>query len=229
MAIFDSADLLSRLRTRLARPAAAQDQALPDAALYQFLGDAQRRVVELLSAHAPEAMLGSLTKLTTSDNGATYTFGADTDATLGASPIGGLVLLASKNGPIIPMAAEWDTGTDRFLWDAVNGVIRWPNQRSRSFADGPYARWVAMPGVIDASTEPTLRPKSARDLIVYEAAALAAERLGMDATVHRAAFDRRWAEVLLALKTQFLGSGGRALGGAPYRWVDASDLGGITT
>lgn len=226
MSLFDSADLLSRLRIRIARPTA--DEASPDATLYVLLGDAQRRVVEMLAAHAPEAMLGPLTKLTTSDNGATYTFGTDSDATLGLTPVGGLVLLASKNGPVITPATEWDVGADSFLWDATTGVVRWPGGRSRTFTDGPYARWVQVPGLLDGTNAPTLRPKQARDLIVYEAAALFAERLGMDASAHRMAFDRRWPEVLLALKAQFLGSGRRAFGARPYRWVDAGELGGAS-
>lgn len=224
MALYDSADLLQRLRDRLARP--STDEALPDAMAYRFLGDAQRRLYELLAAHAPEAVLGAPVKLTTADSGATYTFGTDGD---GANlvPLGGLVLLASPTGPPIYPASDFDAGTDGFLWNGA--TIRWPGGRSRTFADGPYARFVAMPTTLDGSTAPTLQPKSARELIVYEAAALAAERLGMDSTPHRLAFDRRWPELLLALKTQFSGAGRRAYGTAPYRWTESSDLGGVAS
>src|SRR3990167_6226914 len=177
MANFGSADLLSRVKALLNRP--STDEAITDAQYYVMAGDAQRRVVSLLAFHAPEAMYGAPTLLTTADSGATYTFGTDADGA-NISPIGHIELRESKTGAMIPPASEWDISTLAYLFESDK--IRWPGQKTRTFADGPYARFVTMPGLLNASTATTLKPLYARELIVYDAAERPAVRVGLAPT-----------------------------------------------
>lgn len=197
MAFMDSADLLSRVKALVNRP--STDEAITDAQYYVMLGDAQRRVMTLLAFHAPESNYGAPTLLTTSDSGATYTFGS------GVSPIGHIELRESKTGSMIPPASEWDNTTLGYLFESEK--IRWPGQKLRTFADGPYARFVTLPTVLDGSTAPTLKPDYARELIVYDGAERAALRLGIDPTPYSAMFNARWPEVLAAIVTAHHGAG----------------------
>lgn len=202
MATFDSADLLSRVKALVNRP--STDEAITDAQYYVMLGDAQRRVVSLLAFHAPEAMYGAPVLMTTADSGATYTFGTDADGA-NISPIGHVEIRSSPTGPMIPPTSEWDTSTLAFLFESDK--IRFPGQKTRTFADGPYARFVKMPGTLDASTAPTLKPLFARELLVYDAAERAAVRLGMDPTPFGQMYDARYPEILQAILTSFHGTG----------------------
>lgn len=169
-----------------------------------MLGDGQRRVVELIAVHCPEAMYGAPTLLSTADSGATYTFGTDADGA-NICPIGHIELRESKTGAMIPPASEWDISTLAFLFESDK--IRWPGQKSRTFADGPYARFVTPPALLNASTAPVLKPLYARELVVYDAAERAAVRVGQDPTPYGAMFDARWPEILFAMTTAFHGAG----------------------
>jgi len=214
MANFDSPDILSRIKALLNRP--STDEAITDAQYYVMAGDAQRRVVSLLAFHAPEAMYGAPTLLTTADSGATYTFGTDADGA-NISPIGHIELRESKTGAMIPPASEWDISTLAYLFESDK--IRWPGQKTRTFADGPYARFVTMPGLLNASTAPTLKPLYARELIVYDAAERAAVRVGLDPTPFGQMFDARFPEVLQTIISSFHGAGIVATqGGASGLW-----------
>lgn len=204
MALFDSADILSRIKALLNRP--TTDEVFSDAQLYQFAGDAQRRVVSLIAMHCPEAMYGAPTLLSTSDSGATYTFGS------GVSPIGHIELRESPTGAMIPPASSWDNTTLGYLFEAEK--IRWPGQKTRTFADGPYCRFITMPGVLDGSTAPTLKPEFARELIVYDACERAAIRSGgIDPAPYAQMFNVRWPEILQAIVTAHHGAGGVAVQG----------------
>lgn len=214
MANFDSADLLSRVKALVNRP--STDEAITDAQYYVMLGDGQRRVMELLAFHAPESNYGAPTLMTTADSGATYTFGTDAD-TANICPIGHVEIRSSKTGPMIPPASEWDTSTLAFLFESDK--IRWPGQKTRTFADGPYARFITPPGLLNASVAPTLKPLFARELIVYDAAERAAVRVGMDPTPFGQMFDARYPEILQAIITSFHGTGIVATqGGANGLW-----------
>lgn len=181
-----------------------------------MLGDAQRRVVELIAFHCPEAMYGAPTLLTTGDSGATYTFGTDAD-TANICPIGHIELRESKTGAMIPPASAWDTTTLGFIFEADK--IRWPGQKTRTFADGPYARFVTPSALLNASVAPVLKPLFARELLVYEAATYAALRLQQDPTPYQQMFASRWPEVLQAIITAFHGAGIVAThGGAGGLW-----------
>jgi len=214
MANFDSADLLSRVKALLNRP--STDEAISDAQYYVMPGDAQRRVVTLLAFHAPECMYGSPTKLSTADSGATYTFGTDADSA-NISPVGHIELRESKTGAMIPPASEWEISSLAYLFES--DTIRWPGQKTRTFSDGPYARFVTMPTVLDGSTAPTLKPLYARELLVYDAAERAAVRVGLDPTPYGQMFDARFPEILQTILSSFHGAGIVATqGGAPLWW-----------
>lgn len=197
MALYDSADLLSRTKNLFPRP--TSDELITDPVRYQMLGDAQRRVVSLIAFHCPEMMYGAPTLLTTADSGATYTFGT------GVTPIGHIELRESKTGAMIPPASEWDTTTTGYLFEAEK--IRWPGQKTRTFADGPYCRFVTMPGVLDGSTAPTLKPEFARELLVYGACSSLASICGEDPSRFDAMFNARWPEILSAMQTAHSGAG----------------------
>jgi hypothetical protein len=203
MAMYDSADLLARCKRLLPRP--TSDEAISDADFYKFLGEAQQRVVGLFAFHCPEAMYGAPTLLTTADSGATYTFGTDSATGLNVSPIGHIEIRESKTGAMIPPASEWDTTTLGYLFESDK--IRFPGQKTRTFSDGPYARFITMPGLLDGSTAPTLKPAFARELLVFDACERAAVRLGQDPTPYGQMFDARFPEILQAVISAYHGAG----------------------
>lgn len=215
MSLYDAADLLSRTQKLLNRP--TSDESLSSATLYELLGHAQQRVVGLLAFHAPESNYGAPTLLSTADSGLTYTFGSDADTGGNISPIGHIELRESKTGAMIPPASEWDNTAQAYLFESDK--IRWPGQRSRTFADGPYARFVTMPGLLDGTHAPTLKPIYARELIVYDGAERAAVRLGIDPTPYGQMFDSRWPEILQTIVSSFHGAGINAIqGDGPRQW-----------
>lgn len=206
MALFDSADLLARCQRLFNRP--STDEAMTSTEWYAFLSEAQNRVVTLFAFHCPEAMYGAPTLLSTADSGASYTFGTDADGA-NICPIGHIELRESKTGAMIPPGSEWDTSTQTFLFNADR--IRWPGQKTRTFSDGPYARFVTPPNVLNGSSAPTLKPLFARELLVYDACERAAVRCGVDPTPYGAMFDARWPEILAAVQSQFSGAGRTAV------------------
>ncbi len=215
MALYDAADLLARTQRLLSRPTA--DESLGSTELYAFLGEAQQRVTGLIATHCPEAMYGAPTLMTTSDSGVTYTFGSDAATGGNISPIGHIEIRSSPTGPMIPPGSDWDTTTLSYLFESDK--IRFPGQKSRTFADGPYARFVTMPGLLNASNAPTLKPIFARELLVFDAAERAAVRLGTDPSMYGAMFDARWPEILMQIMTAFSGAGRVAtMGGGGRVW-----------
>ncbi len=169
--IFDSADLLLRLKREVAQPAVLEVPA-PDTALdtfyYELLTESQVYWVNELAAHVPDlAGLYTLEQLTTADNGVSYDFAA--------YPLGHYEIRHSRNGRLLVPGAEWDPAAD-FIPDGQK--IRFPGGISRSFASGPWARYVKTPGLLDASNAPTIRPPQAGLLVVYHAAGLWASRGG---------------------------------------------------
>lgn len=203
MALYDSADLLARCQRLFSRP--DTDEAMTSTEWYKFLGEAQQRVVGLLAIHAPESNYGAPTLLTTADSGATYTFGADSATGLNISPIGHIEIRESKTGAMIPPGSAWDNSTLCYLFESDK--IRFPGQKTRTFSDGPYARFVTMPGLLDGSTAPTLKPAYARELLVYDACERAAVRCGVDPTPFGQMFDARWPEILQTILTAHHGAG----------------------
>jgi hypothetical protein len=156
MAEFDSADLLQRFKDTA--QLGATYEGTSDAAIYGLLSNGQRRVAGMVASLAPWTNYGAPEALTTSDGGYTYTFTSQ--------PIGVIEIREGRSGAVLLPAVDWD-GSDGYLIE--QGRVRWPNGRTRSFASGLYARYMPMPSVISAVSEPTLMPVELRLAVVYDA------------------------------------------------------------
>lgn len=167
MALWDVAWMLQQAKYHFNRP--SSDLGMTDAIWYALFTEGQSKWYNIIATHAPKALYGAPELLTTSDSGATYDFAST------PFPGGQIELRASRSGEVLTIGEEWDSGAD-FTWEG--DTLRVPDGQTRTFSAGPYARYVAAPTAIDASTEPTLKPPSARILIVYDALANAAVRMG---------------------------------------------------
>lgn len=167
MAFVDSADLLARSKALAQRPAVDEQMADPD--WYALLTEAQAAWFSTIAAQAPWVLVGAPTLMTTADGGETYTFPS------GIMPFYAEVYDA-KDGRLLRPCHYTDSSGD-YVWEGEN--IRFPRGITKSFPAGPYARYVAPPGVLDGTNQPTLQPPHARLLLVYRSAALWAERGGM--------------------------------------------------
>jgi hypothetical protein len=200
MSLFDSADLLSRTKVVLNRP--STDEALSDPQLYALLSEAQYEAVLYLAARVPDALMVEPTELTTADD-AVFTFGDDADSA---------DIVALGHYRIYPSLASipdspFSEGED---FTIEGDRIRLTNGRTYS---GPlFGQWVNPPGVIDASTQPTL-VKPARLALPYGAAARAAVRLRMDPAEYRNEFTSQLNTVLTTLRTRSSGGGHGLRGG----------------
>lgn len=214
MAQYDSADLLARTRRALRLP--ALDQPEVDAAIYQALEEAQTHWMAVLAALVPEANY-TIEKLTTSDGG--YTYGP-----MAGEPLGGHLELAGTRGgqPLFP-STDWGYGD--FVIEGQS--IRIPGNRTRTFSDGPWARYVKAPGLLDATTQPVIKPAYIRLLLVQRAAAIYARNTEgrnpqpyIDEETRLWQGDRRLGGIgfLDQLKTQYFGQGAQSVvhDGAPW-------------
>jgi hypothetical protein len=159
--------MLAEAKALLNRP--SSDLGMSDTIWYQFLTTGQAKWFEIIATHSPHVLYGAPELLTTADSGATYTFAST------PFPGGMIELRASRSGEVLTIGEEWDTGAD-FTWEGDK--LRVPDGKTRTFSSGPYARYIAAPSAIDASTEPTLKPPAARRLVVLDACAQAAIRMG---------------------------------------------------
>jgi hypothetical protein len=232
VALFDVADCFTRAVRLLARPTA--DEAFTDVTtgdvLYGILDDAQRDIATRIAWQIPDVAYEPPTQLTTADSGVTYTFGLDADGNP-IIPLGQIELRGNgaRGVPILP-GNDWADTTDVYLMDTDPntgaGVVRWPGQRSRTFSNGLWARYVKpCRQITSASSTVTLKPYVARQLIPPKAAEIAAIRLMQDPAPFAARYEELWGLVLAALKTQQHGQGLRALDGASGVWWRNGDLG----
>jgi hypothetical protein len=173
MAQWDSADLLARAKLHAKRP--ATDAGTTDANWYTLLGDAQLAEYKNISVHAPGVLFGAPTALTSSDSGVTYYFADDADGDP-IVPMGPIELYDNLSRPPLRPGTFWSDAADYVL---EGDHIRMPGNKARTFGSGfPQARYITPPTVISASTAPTLKPKAARELIVFRACVLWAQRGG---------------------------------------------------
>ena len=209
MAIWDSNDLLARCKRLANRPTV--DESTSDANWFSLLEEAQSHWYNVYSAQCPWILMGAPTLLTSSDSGETYVF---LDASSNAIAPLAVEVYDTKAGRLLKNGAYWDASAD-MVWEGVR--IRFPRGVTKTFANGPYARYIAPPGTLSAAVEPTLVPKHTRLLLVYRAVAEWANRGGMrDPTPYYDLERRFWmgdfstgdVGVLGALKTQspFLGA-----------------------
>jgi hypothetical protein len=181
-----TAELLADCRFLARRP--TLDNEMDPTDWYRLLTIAQRHYYNLFGAHFPGLLYGAPVKLTTSDDGETYDF---VDAQSNAiTPIGAVEIRASRNGHLLTPGPEFDAATD-FVIEGTK--IRIPNGKTRTFADGPYARYIAPPSDIAENVEPSLVPDFARDVLPPRACAIWATRGGSrDPTPYMAEEQKRW-------------------------------------
>jgi len=227
VAFYDSADLLLRLKRLLARPSA--DEAPPpdatmDITLYACLEEAQLHWTRELATHVPESMY-TIEKLTTADGGVTYDFTAE--------PLGEYEIRRTPTGALLIPCPEWEQGGD---FVPAGQKIRFPGSVTKSFANGPWARYVKMPTLLNAANAPTLLPVHARQLLPPRGAIFFCTRGGLrDPQPFRDIEDEIWygdpdkgeVGVLGALKTQAFLKGAEAIAGANaadwWRFIDTGE------
>lgn len=158
MAQYDSADLLARTRADLQRPSIDEDAT--DTVLYGYLEEGQTYWVSQIAASWPEVMYGAPVLMTTSDSGRTYTVGPDI--------IGKMEVRNGQNGPQLLSGPDW-ADTTGFVQEGK--VARMPRGVARNGLS-LYARYVAVPGLLNASNQPVLMPAFLRLLLVARACAL---------------------------------------------------------
>lgn len=228
MAYSTSAELLAGLNFYAMRP--SSDEAITDAQKYALLSEGQAHVYGMFAVHFPEILYEAPTLLTTADGGATYTFAS------AIFPFGNVEIRSSRNGSLLIPGTDWDGNAD-YVWEGDR--IRIPNGRTRTFTDGPYARYIKMPADISGSQEPVLEPAFARKLIMYYALYLWAERGGgvnqVDPNRFLGMFQSAWAGdprlngdvgILGMLARQGYGSGMAAISVQQQAWWRGSpDLG----
>ena len=148
---------------------------MPDAHWFAFLTEAQSEAYADLFSRYPDLGYGPPILMTTSDNGATYSFGIDAD---------GDPIRATGHAEIYPNlkaipSSPLSPGEDYMI---EGGLIRIPHGTTRRFNGGPYARLVLDPDTpITSLNEPELLPKHARMLLVYKALQKWASRPGSGA------------------------------------------------
>lgn len=225
MAYMDSADLLARTKLLAGRDKLSSDASMTDANWYSFLSDAQLHWVRELAIHVPDLMYTQV-KLATADAGVTYDFTTE--------PLGHYEVRESPTGVLWVPGNEWDPQAD---FVPSGNKIRFPGQKARTFTNGPWARYVPMPTVLDGSTPPSLSPTHTRTLLPYRACIIWASRGGLRDTKHF--HDLEQAEwygdpvtgrggVLTALVTQAFLKGNTALNDNPGSWYPVTDGSGYT-
>jgi len=164
--MFESADLLGRLRTTLNVP--AQDEWAEQSVLYQCLGDAQMYWQRQLALHVPELVAGPVVKLVTTDN-IIWSLPSSAGIPLGRFEVYDTEWLESS----LRRGASNDPSAD--FHDFSPTQIR--VQRFGGIPYGLWARVVPMTDVINDSNQPTILFE-ARELLVPRAAAIMAQRGG---------------------------------------------------
>lgn len=221
--LYSATDLLARCLFYAQRPAI--DESMSTAQWLSLLTEAHSYWVAMIASVAPSALYGPPTLLQTQDGGISYQFGTDIDGNP-IFPIGHVELRESPFGREWVAAAEWDNSGDFVM--AGDSII-FPGQRAKTFGNGPWGRWVTPGGTIslDGQHEPTIKPVSARMLMVFHAVTLWASRGGFrDPGPWQAKEDALWygnpqqGNVGLQgmYKTQYLTQGGEAIGGSSGRW-----------
>ena len=197
MPLYDSADLLDRCKRLARRP--PTDQAMPNEHWYAFMTEAQSEVYPEISSRYPDTMYGAPILMTTSDNGATYSFGLDAD---------GDPIRATGHAEIYPNlkaipSSPLTPGEDFMI---EGGLVRIPHGGTRRFTGGPYARLVLSPDTpITATADPELLPKHARMLLVFKALQKWASRPGSGAKpeYYEGEYNKYLNKIFLELSTQY--------------------------
>jgi hypothetical protein len=213
--LWSSPDLLRRVKQYARRP--ATDTSVTDDMWYDFMTEAQVEVFDDLFSRFPQAQWGAPSLLQTLDGGYTYQFNDDPDGDP-SYPMGMTEVYPDlRSIPDSPLIYGEDYELEGYL-------IRIPGNRSRTFADGPYARFVSRPDqAITEDLNPALFPKEARMLLVWKALESWASRpgSGADPTYYMAKYAQALDKELLKFATQW----NQAQGNRGGRWWSSSDLG----
>lgn len=216
MALWDTADLVARVKRYINRP--TTDELVTMDLIYALLTEAQTEELADLAAIAPTSQMGAPVLLTSADGGVTYTFGTDANA----HPVFPLAceVYAEVNGREM-RACSWDWMGD-FVVEGDR--IRMPRNIPVVFTAGPYARFVRADSPIDGSTEPILKPAASRIILVWKTlikfAAIGGIRDPAPFEENYAASKRQW---VTAIRTQFADSTGPALEGMSW-WTQFPEV-----
>lgn len=221
MTLYASADLLSDFKFFANRT--ANDSALTDAQIYRLMTLAQQQVAANLMAVFPRMMMTAPSLMTTTDGGYTYQINATDEDGDAVTPFGHAEVYGRlPNGGEL-YGASYGGGWGDVVFEG--NKIRIPGMETRSYSAGPYIRYNAMPGTLSASSPPTLKPANARQLIVYRALELWAQRGGTrDPRPYQEMYATAWRGtgggdhgILGQLHTQYKGMNDAALEGV-YWW-----------
>ncbi len=198
---------------------------MPDASWYASLTEAQSEVYPEIFSRFPDVAYGAPVRLTSADGGKTYTFGLDATGTA-LYPMGHVELYpnlsAIPNSPMSP-------GEDFMIEGAL---VRIPNNRTRLFSAGPYARFYASPDVpVSATQEPLLFPKHARMLLVYKALEQWASRPGSGAKpeYYEGKYSKFLNKLFLEFATQYNRSGHTFQGSSSLLYIGDFNQTGLNT
>lgn len=164
---WDAPDILARTKALAFRPSV--DAEMADADWYKVIGDSQAYWHDLFSTHFPWLLYTAPTLMTSADAGLTYTFPS------GVHPKKAQIFDTIGGRLLIP-GSYWNTDAD-YVWEGSK--IRFPRNRAGTFGDGPYARYIVPPGLLDGATAPVLQPDWARILIPPRACIFWSERGGV--------------------------------------------------
>lgn len=172
MTLFSRTDLLADFKYQRGRP--STDEESTDAQIYRLLTLAQQQVASDITAKFPRFVVGAPALMATSDSGATYYVNTTDEDSNQVYPFGHAEVYASSTaGELFGSTYANREGDVVF----EGNKIRIPGGQTRTFTSGPYIRYAAMPGTIDASTNPTI-PAVCKPLIVYRALVMWANRGG---------------------------------------------------
>jgi hypothetical protein len=219
VALWDSADLARRCVLHARRPAI--DQAMPAANWYDFLTEAQPEAHSDLVTRFPDLAYGAPLLLVSADGGKTYPFGVDA-AGDAIRPMGHAEIYPSLASiPDAPLSPGED-----FIFEGA--LLRIPNNKTRLFPAGPYARLVIRPDTaISAASQPVLQPKAARLLLVWKALEYWAARPGSGQAPEY--YERKYLQyrdkMWLELATAYNAMGAQAPGVGLRVWWSRLDMG----
>lgn len=168
MSQWDSAYLLAACKALAQRP--ATDATMPDPSWYLLLEMAQTYWTNVLATQVPWVLMGPPTNLTSADGGVTFTFPG------GIQPLAVEVYDATGPARLLRPGAYFDSSAD-YVWEGA--TIRFPQNLGNVAGFNMVARYITPAGVLNASTQPTLQPPQARQLLIYRAVAQWASQGGM--------------------------------------------------
>lgn len=154
--LWDSSDVLARVKLYAGLPTNTEEMA--DADWFMLMTEAEREWVGTMAAQYPYLMMGAPALMSSEDSGLTY------HLTASATPLA-IQVFDAPNGSLLRPGAFWDSDAG-YVWEGER--IRFPKNATRTFANGPYARYVAQPtAALSATATMTLKPDYARILVVY--------------------------------------------------------------